>query len=37
MSPLNASSCCTLATAERSTFAISRAIVLRVNCSVASA
>src|SRR5688500_17327520 len=37
MSPLKPSFCCTFATAERSTFARSRAIVLRVNCSVASA
>ena len=37
MSPLNPSCCCALATADRSTFAISRAIIFRVNCSVARA
>src|SRR5262245_49288627 len=37
MSPPNPSFCCRFATADRSTFAISRAIILRVNCSVASA
>ena len=37
MSPPKPSACWMLATAERSTLASSRAIVLRVNCSVASA
>src|SRR6266545_2618736 len=36
-SPPKPSFCCALATAERSTFAISRAMIFRVNCSVARA
>ena len=36
-SPPNASCCCALATAERSTFATSRATDLRLNCSADNA
>src|SRR5262245_25349932 len=37
MSPPNPSFCCRFATAERRTLASSRAMILRVNCNVASA
>src|SRR6185503_18953328 len=37
MSPLNPSFCCRFATADRRTLANSRAMIFRVNCSVASA